>query len=90
MFFQSIFNFLVCLCDLQILFRVSVTLIVSNKAALMAAEDITALANLFRALVKDERTVNCHDFMQSIFVVPGKLTRAEIANARKAANLTPK
>lgn len=75
---------------MQIIFRVCLTLIISNRQELLAAEDIAALADLFRALVKNERTTKCHEFMQSIFTVPGKLRRSEILNARKTAAMTPK
>lgn len=69
----------------QILFRVCLTLIIGHKSEILAAEDIAALANLFRAIVKDEKATDCHTFMESIFRVPGKLTRKEIEAKRASA-----
>lgn len=65
------------LCS-QILFRVSLTLLLRNKDAILACDDITVLADLFRTIVKDANTTNCHAFMENIFRVPGRLGRKDI------------
>lgn len=53
----------------------------------MATEDISALANVFRdILVNDSIVTNCHEFMQSIFVVPGTLKRSDITRLRTESN----
>lgn len=48
----------------------------------MATEDISELANLFREIVNNSIVTNCHEFMQSIFVVPGTLKRSDIKRLR--------
>lgn len=55
----------------------------------METEDISALANIFRQIVVNDSIVtNCHEFMESIFVVPGTLKRSDITRLRSEAKQT--
>lgn len=67
----------------QILFRVSLTLLLSQKDAILQTEDISGLANLLRDLCKGPMVTNCHQFINSIFTVPGTLKRSEIEILRR-------
>lgn len=67
----------------QILFRVSITLLLSQKDAIQQTEDISSLANLLRDMLKGQMVTNCHQFMNSIFTVPGTLKRSEIEILRR-------
>lgn len=67
---------------MQIIFRVSITLFLLHKNAILAANDISTLANVFREMLKSEIVTNCHEFMQSIFTMPGTLKRSEIKHLR--------
>ena len=68
----------------QILFRVALTLIIRHKNEILTGDDISALADLFRGIVKNDAVTNCHEFINSIFIVPGKLTRRDIERLRIA------
>lgn len=68
---------------MQILFRVCITLIISHKSEILECDEITALANLFRRIVRDEAVTDCHRFMDSIFSVPGTLRRRDIEQLRQ-------
>lgn len=69
----------------KILFRVSLTLLVSAQLAIEQAEDVVALAGLLQAIVKGPEVIDCHRFVQSIFRVPGTLKRTDIERLRRAA-----
>lgn len=62
------------------MFRVSVTLFLEHRNEIMACDEITVLAALLRNIVKNADTTNCHEFMQKIFRIPGRLRRRDIAN----------
>lgn len=66
----------------KILFRVCLTLIKSNRATILACNDFTALAECFKAIVKNASALHCHEFMQSIFKVPGTLSNSKIVKLR--------
>lgn len=66
----------------KILFRVCLTLIKSNRATIMSCNDFTSLAECFKAIVKNASALHCHEFMQSIFKVPGTLSNSTIAKLR--------
>lgn len=40
------------------------------------------MATLFRSIVKDANATNCHEFVDSIFHVPGTLKRSTIERIR--------
>lgn len=67
---------------LQILFRVSLTLFMQNKDDILECDDISTLATLLRSMVKDATATNCHEFMDTIFQVPGTLKRTTIEEIR--------
>ncbi|XP_015602174.1 growth hormone-regulated TBC protein 1-A isoform X3 [Cephus cinctus] len=66
----------------KIIFRVGLTLIKRNKENLLSCRDFTLLAECFKEITKDSIVVQCHDFMQSIFKVPGSLPGNTIAKLR--------
>ncbi|XP_037039508.1 growth hormone-regulated TBC protein 1-A [Bradysia coprophila] len=67
----------------KILFRVSLTLLLSQKDAILQTEDISGLANLLRDMLKGQTVTHCHQFINSIFTVPGTLKRSEIEVLRR-------
>lgn len=67
---------------LQILFRVSLTLLLQNKEEILENDDIATLAPLFRTIIKNENVTNCHEFIENIFRYPGTLKRATIERLR--------
>ncbi|KAL0849916.1 hypothetical protein ABMA28_011845 [Loxostege sticticalis] len=66
----------------KILFRVCITLIKANRAEIMSCNDFTSLAECFKAIVKNASALHCHEFMQSIFKVPGTLSNTTITKLR--------
>ncbi|XP_032681560.1 growth hormone-regulated TBC protein 1-A-like isoform X2 [Odontomachus brunneus] len=66
----------------KIIFRVALTLIKRNKSNLLACQDFVTLAECFKEITKDSIVLRCHDFMQSIFKVPGSLPGSTIAKLR--------
>lgn len=70
----------------KILFRVSLTLLISQQLAIEQADDIVALAALLQDIVKGPPVVDCHRFMDSIFRVPGTLKRTDIERLRRTAS----
>ncbi|KOX77093.1 Growth hormone-regulated TBC protein 1-A [Melipona quadrifasciata] len=66
----------------KIIFRVALTLIKRNKSNLLACQDFTTLAECFKEITKDSIVLKCHDFMQSIFKVPGSLPGSTIIKLR--------
>ncbi|CAK9822449.1 Growth hormone-regulated TBC protein 1-A [Anthophora retusa] len=66
----------------KIIFRVALTLIKRNKGNLLACQDFTTLAECFKEITKDSIVLKCHDFMQSIFKVPGSLPGSTILKLR--------
>lgn len=69
----------------KILFRVSLTLLVGQQLAIEQSEDIVALATLLQDIVKSAAVVDCHQFMESVFRVPGTLKRTDIERLRRTA-----
>ncbi|XP_034950902.1 growth hormone-regulated TBC protein 1 [Chelonus insularis] len=66
----------------KIIFRVALTLIKRNKENLLACDDFGLLADCFKGITKDSIVIQCHEFMQSIFKVPGSLPGNTIAKLR--------
>ncbi|XP_008212411.1 growth hormone-regulated TBC protein 1-A [Nasonia vitripennis] len=66
----------------KIVFRVALTLIKRNRENLLACQDFTELAECFKEITKDSIVLQCHDFMQSIFKVPGSLSSSKISKLR--------
>ncbi|XP_020709202.2 growth hormone-regulated TBC protein 1-A [Athalia rosae] len=69
----------------KIIFRVALTLIKRNRENLLSCRDFTALAECFKEITRDSIVVQCHEFMQSIFKVPGSLPASTIAKLRTKA-----
>lgn len=75
---------------LQILFRVSLTLLLQHKDEILENDDIATLAPLFRTIVKNANVTNCHAFIENIFRYPGTLKRETIERFRtEVAAKTP-
>lgn len=73
---------------LQILFRVSLTLILHYKDEILQTEDISVLAEIFRNVIKSSMAVDCHSFVEKMFKLKLKrrqieFLRQEIRNQRK-------
>lgn len=69
----------------QILFRVSLTLLMGRRRQIEDTEDIISLANLLQEMIHAPEVSDCHTFMESIFKVPGSLKRIELERMRMAA-----
>ena len=68
--------------NLQIVFRAALTLLLANKNAILACDDIAALANLIRdSMVTNEIVTNCHSFIEAMFKL--RLKRSELEALRK-------
>lgn len=57
-------------------------MLVQHRDEILDCVDLNALAQLLRSIVKDADTANCHEFIKSIFRVPGTLKRIEIERIR--------
>lgn len=60
----------------KIIFRAALAIIFVLKDDIMKADDITALADLFRNVSKDPRMLDCHTFLDYMFKI--KLQRVQI------------
>ncbi|KAK0172226.1 hypothetical protein PV328_005571 [Microctonus aethiopoides] len=72
----------------KIIFRVALTLIKRNRDNLLACDDFALLAECFKDITKDNIVLQCHNFMQSIFKLPGSLSMNKIANLRTKVSET--
>ena len=59
------------------------------KKEICSAEDIMIMADLLRNMVKSSSVIDCHEFMKSIFNVPGQLRRTDIELIRKDVAKNP-
>lgn len=64
----------------KIIFRTSLAIVFMLKEDILKCNDISELAELFRGVAKDPRTLNCHSFMEFMFKI--KLKRREIEALR--------
>ncbi|XP_050089385.1 growth hormone-regulated TBC protein 1-A [Anopheles aquasalis] len=67
----------------KILLRVGLTIVVRLRQELLATDDIATLIGLFRSLEKLPILMDCHEFMKSIFKVPGNLRRSQLTALRR-------
>ncbi|XP_052890101.1 growth hormone-regulated TBC protein 1-A [Anopheles moucheti] len=67
----------------KILLRVGLTIVVRLRQDLLAMDDISTLIGLFRSLEKSHVLMECHEFMKSIFKVPGNLRRSQLDALRQ-------
>uniref|UniRef100_A0A1A9ZY95 Growth hormone-regulated TBC protein 1 n=1 Tax=Glossina pallidipes TaxID=7398 RepID=A0A1A9ZY95_GLOPL len=66
----------------KIIFRAALNMFLTHKTAILACDDIGALANFFReTLIHDDIVTNCHTFLQSMFNL--RLKRNELEGLRK-------
>lgn len=67
----------------KIIFRVALTLIRMHREEILETTELGEIVDCFKKMTKSSKVVNCHDFMQAIFKLPGKMTNAEIAQLRR-------
>ncbi|XP_059145840.1 growth hormone-regulated TBC protein 1-like isoform X2 [Physella acuta] len=67
----------------KILLRVALTLITLNKDRLMQCTNFPQAVDVFKDIVKDPITLDCHNFMKSIFTVTGSMPRSKIISMRE-------
>jgi TBC1 domain family member 6 len=68
---------------IKILFRVAISIFVRNRQEIVEITDISDMATYFRTLHKQNKLIDCHQFMHSIFVVPGNLRTRQIDRLRR-------
>ncbi|KAH8295298.1 hypothetical protein KR018_009692, partial [Drosophila ironensis] len=72
----------------KIVFRAALAMFSTHKNAILACDDIAALANLFRdTMIQDSIVTDCHGFVESMFAL--RLKRSELEGLRKVAVLNP-
>ncbi|XP_043951590.1 growth hormone-regulated TBC protein 1-A [Drosophila biarmipes] len=72
----------------KIVFRAALAMFVTHKNAILACDDIAALANLFRdTMIQDNIVTDCHGFVEAMFSL--RLKRSELESLRKVAVLNP-
>lgn len=70
----------------KIVFRAALAMFITHKSAILACEDIAALANLFRdTMIQDSIVTDCHSFIEAMFSL--RLKRSELESLRKVAVL---
>lgn len=65
----------------KIIFRASLAVVLKLKEEIMKIQDINDLAELFRNISKDQRFLNCHKFVESMFEI--NLKKKEILLLRR-------
>lgn len=66
----------------KVVFRAALAIFLTHRTAILACDDIAALANLFReGILRDEIVTNCHDFIEAMFKL--RLQRKELEALRK-------
>ncbi|XP_063708532.1 growth hormone-regulated TBC protein 1-A [Culicoides brevitarsis] len=70
----------------KILFRVSVTIILRNRSEILKTHDMSELLNVFRRAIKGPQVLDTHQFLKSIFTIPGRLKRNDIEKLRTQIN----
>ncbi len=70
----------------KIIYRASLAIVFSLKDEIMETQDIIELSELFKNISKDQRFLDCHKFIQSMFDI--NLKRKEISTLRR--NHAPK
>ncbi|GAB6019875.1 hypothetical protein CHUAL_001412 [Chamberlinius hualienensis] len=66
----------------KVILRVGITLMSIIGDELLLCTDISQVITLVTEISKRKAIVQCHDFMKTVFKVPGKLTTKEIAQLR--------
>lgn len=56
---------------------------IRQQAELLKCEDMSSIADLFREMDKIPLSTDCHNFIASIFKVPGTLKRRQIEKIRE-------
>ncbi|XP_075235859.1 growth hormone-regulated TBC protein 1-like isoform X2 [Lycorma delicatula] len=67
----------------KIIFRVGLTLVGRHKSEILKCDDFSSVAELFKEITQDSFALHCHDFMQSVFRIPGTLKRTRIESLRE-------
>ncbi|CAB4003880.1 Hypothetical predicted protein [Paramuricea clavata] len=66
----------------KILLRVALNLLSLNEQKLLACNDFVSLCDGFKNVTKSSETVDCHNFMETCFTVPGSLPQRKIDKLR--------
>lgn len=56
-----------------------------QQSEILKCEDMSSVADLFREMDKIPLSTDCHNFIASIFKVPGTLKRSQIERIREGA-----
>ncbi|ELT92326.1 hypothetical protein CAPTEDRAFT_210789 [Capitella teleta] len=66
----------------KVIFRVGLTLLIHNRDKILRCQHFPQIMSTIKAIVMDEYSLNCHNFLQAIFKEPKRLSRAEIQKLR--------
>ncbi|XP_028405595.1 growth hormone-regulated TBC protein 1-A-like [Dendronephthya gigantea] len=66
----------------KVLLRVALTLLLMNEQKLLACKDFVALCEGFKNITKGSETIDCHNFMEKCFSLPGSLPQRKIDKLR--------
>lgn len=61
-----------------------------QQSEILKCEDMSSVADLFREMDKIPLSTDCHNFIASIFKVPGTLKRSQIERIRAGAEVKAK
>ncbi|GFS23338.1 growth hormone-regulated TBC protein 1 [Elysia marginata] len=67
----------------KILLRVALTLVTMNKDRLLAATNFPQAMDIFRDIVHEPPSLQCHSFLQNIFSVTGSMPKSRIKTMRE-------
>ncbi|CAH1403457.1 unnamed protein product [Nezara viridula] len=70
----------------KIVFRVALTIIGLHISEILSTTQFSEMNDCLKKIVKGPPTVHCHNFTQSIFKVPGKLTTKVINRIRETVS----
>lgn len=67
----------------KVLFRVCITLIKRHSNLLLRSRNFSELMEVFRKMTSDTVTLDCHQFIDSIFKEPGSFSRSLLSKLRE-------
>lgn len=68
----------------KIILRVAVTLIALHRSEILACDQFLDVSDCLKSIVKGPKVIHCHNFMKSIFKVPGKISSKQISRLRES------
>ncbi|KAG1667253.1 Growth hormone-regulated TBC protein 1-A [Nymphon striatum] len=66
----------------KVLFRVAIALLMMNQSDILQAGSFVDATVVIKSIIKNSRAINCHEFMQNIFKLPGSFPKSQIINLR--------